>query len=289
MSDREATPPVLRFAMRVIDAPDHESLARVCVEELVSSFALRRARVQDATRVWAEAGGDDEDHPVLAMTTRLSAADAAPVRLEVGLGVGDDVAIVRQQVLDLVGVVRRAWARLDQLERERNEARKDALTGLGNRRAIEEWLDGACLDALHRGGELAVMLVDLDHFKRVNDTFGHPAGDDVLQHAAVCFRGHLRPTDRVCRWGGDEFLIALPGAGARTATTIANRLREAFASDARARGCTMTIGIADLESLAPGGGAGAAELIALADECLLGAKQAGRNCIIAAARLRDTG
>ncbi len=288
VAEHDATPPVLRFAMRVIDAVDHAELARVCVDELVGAFRIPRARVLDAETVWSSAGEDLDERPSLTMALRLSPADQPPVRLEVGFGDHDDPAIVRQQLLDLVGMVRRAWSRLSQLERERTDARRDALTGLDNRRAIEEWLDGACLEALHLRRDLTVMLVDLDHFKRVNDTHGHPAGDEVLQLAAVCFRAHLRPGDRVCRWGGDEFLIALPGVAARGASGIAERLREAFARDARARGCTMTIGIADLEALGPGE-AGAASIIALADGCLLGAKQAGRNCVIAAACLRDVG
>ncbi|MBC8070201.1 MAG: GGDEF domain-containing protein [Deltaproteobacteria bacterium] len=207
---------------------------------------------------------------------------------------GEDLAIIRQQLLDLVSVVRRAWLRLHQLERERSDARSDALTGLANRRAIAEWLDSAYLHALHTGVPLTLMLIDLDRFKHVNDTLGHPAGDDVLQHAAAVFRAQLRPGDRVCRWGGDEFLVALPGVDGTTASTVADRLREAFAGDPRARGTTMTVGIADSQGLpelcgASGPGRGTDELIALADECLLNAKRSGRNCTVTATRLRDVG
>lgn len=292
VAEHDSTPPVLRFALKVIDAVDTAALARVCAEEMVASFGALRAQVLDAERVWTIAGAPPSETPCTTIALRLSAPDEAPVRLEIAMASGEDLGIVRQQLLDLVGVVRRAWLRLHQLEHERSAARSDALTGLANRRAIAEWLDGACLQAMHLGTPLSLMIVDLDHFKEVNDTFGHPAGDEVLQHAARCFRGHLRPSDRVCRWGGDEFLIALPDADGQTAATVAERLRLVFAADPRARGTTMTIGIADTHGLPDQRGlpsGGAQDLIALADECLLAAKRAGRNCTVTATRLRETG
>ncbi|MBL8947677.1 MAG: GGDEF domain-containing protein [Myxococcales bacterium] len=288
MSLQDATPPVVRFAMRVIDAPDHEALAQVCTEEMVAAFGATCARVLDGTRVWCESGSVDDGTPTATLPLRLSGPDAPPVRLEILVGSAEDLAIWRQQLLDLVAVARRAWARLVQLDAERTMARRDALTGLANRHALAEWLDGAYLSAMHTDEAIAVMMVDLDHFKRVNDTLGHPAGDDVLQCAAACFRAHLRPTDRVCRWGGDEFLIVLPQVGTAVAAQIADRLRVAFASDPRARGTTMTIGIADLDGLGPGPH-GAAVLIEQADACLLAAKQAGRNCTVTTTVLRETG
>ncbi len=274
--------------MRVIDAADHDELARVCADEMVSTFGASCARVMDTTRVWCEVGQVDDDRPTAAMALRLSAPDSVAVRLEVIVSSPQDLVIWRQQLLDLVAVARRAWARLVLLEHERSLARQDALTGLANRHAIAEWLDVAYLTALHNAGALAVMIVDLDHFKRVNDTFGHPAGDDVLVCAAACFLAHLRPNDRVCRWGGDEFLIVLPQVDAAVAAQIADRLRMAFAADPRARGTTMTIGISDIDALGPGAHC-AAVLVEQADGCLLAAKQAGRNCTITTTRLRDTG
>ncbi len=292
MAANDSTPPVLRFALRVIDAVDTATLAQVCAEEMVDSFGGLRARVVSGDRVWTEHGAPPSEEPCSTISLKLSANDETPVRLEIAMTHSEDLAIVRQQLLDLVSVARRAWVRLRQLEHERSAARSDALTGLDNRRALTEWLDGAYLHAMHTRAQLSLMLVDLDRFKQINDTLGHPAGDDVLQHAAGCFRAHLRPSDRVCRWGGDEFLIALAGADASAATIVADRLREAFARDPRARGATMTIGIADTGGLGDDGRGlppDSAQLIALADDCLLSAKRAGRNCTIAATRVRDTG
>jgi diguanylate cyclase (GGDEF)-like protein len=293
VAEHDSTPPVLRFALRVIDALDTAELARACAEEMVASFGALRARVLDGERVWVEVGPPPDESPVSTISLRLSCPEEPPVRLEIAMEGGEDLAIIRQQLLDLVSVVRRAWVRLHQLERERTDALSDVLTGLANRRSIAEWLDSAYLRALHTGVPLSLMLIDLDRFKQVNDTLGHPAGDDVLQHAAAVFRSQLRPGDRVCRWGGDEFLVALPDVDGSVASNVADRLREAFASDPRARGTTMTIGIADslhLPELAGGpSGRGTEELIALADECLLTAKRSGRNCIVTATRLRDVG
>lgn len=288
VTDPDASPPIVRFAMRVIDATDHTELARVCVDAMVSAFGATGARVLDAESVWCTAGAVDADDGAITLTLRMSAADEPAVKLEIMLPAGNDVAIMRQQYLDLVAVPRRAWLRLAKLQHELLLARHDALTGLANRHALAEWLDSAYLSSLHNGTSIAVMVIDLDHFKRVNDTFGHPAGDDVLQHAAATFRAHLRPGDRVCRWGGDEFLVVVPHCDCPTAAEVAHRLRTAFANDPRSRGATMTIGIADLEGLGPGVH-GAMTLVEQADACLLAAKQAGRNCTVTTTLLRETG
>jgi two-component system cell cycle response regulator len=288
VTDPDASPPLVRFAMRVIDAGDHAELAQVCADAMVSAFGAIGARVVDAERVWCTAGADASDDGGVTLTLRLSAPDEAPVKLEIVLAAGLDLAIMRQQFLDIALVPRRAWLRLAKLQQELSLARHDALTGLANRHALAEWLDSAYLSALHNGSPISVMVIDLDHFKRVNDTLGHPAGDDVLQHAADCFRKHLRPTDRVCRWGGDEFLVVVPHCDSATAAEVAQRLRVAFATDPRSRGATMTIGIADIDGLGPGVH-GATTLVESADACLLAAKQAGRNCTITTTRLRDVG
>lgn len=274
--------------MRVIEAATPRELADVCADEMVACFGAIRARVVEGDRIWHEVGVANDDAVAWMVALRVSPPDEPAVKLEVTLGASEDVAIVRQQLLDLVGVVRRQWLRLRQLEKEQVDARSDALTGLANRRALAEFLDGAWQTALHTGRPLSVMLVDLDHFKLVNDTEGHPAGDDVLRLAAASFQTHLRPGDRVYRWGGDEFLIVLPGCTAQAAETIAERLREAFACQGRARGTTMTIGIADLESMPPGETV-SARLISAADDALLAAKRAGRNRTTLAPCWRETG
>jgi len=289
VATHDSTPPILRFAVRVLDASSTDELAQACVTELVESFGVVHARVRDDARIRSAAVAPAANgSPGPTISLELSGPDEPRVRLELELADVEDLAIVRHQLLDLAGVARRAWSRLDQLERERAAARRDALTGLDNRRGMAEGIDTAWQHALHEGTAMSVMLVDLDRFKAVNDTLGHDAGDDVLQLAAGCFRAHLRPSDRVCRWGGDEFLILLPGVPASRADAIAQRLRTAFAADPRSRGTTMTIGIADTTALPPGDCA-ATRLVAIADECLLAAKRSGRDRTAIARRWERAG
>lgn len=275
-----ATPPVVRLTLAMLDAPDLDALAEVCAHRVLEVFGAQTVRVLDDARVWAHAAvASDPALGVAVMRMRISDSESTPVDLEVTLPRGPDLPVLRQQLLDLVAVARRAWRDRRRLEVERRRARQDALTGLDNRRGIEHELERAVIDARRCGSALTVMLVDLDGFKRVNDTEGHPAGDEVLRLAAACFRKHVRPTDRVSRWGGDEFLVVLPGLAADRAVAVADRLRQAFAQDVRARGATMSIGIADLESLEPSRRV-AGQLVELADRCLYAAKRAGRNRIV---------
>ncbi len=289
MATHDSTPPVLRFALRVLDAASTDEIARACVSELVDGFGALRATVLDERGMLESAGGSANSAGRTAtITLRLSGPEEPPIRLELEIEAGPDLGIVRQQFLDLVGVARRAWMRMAQLERERSAARRDALTGLDNRRAMAEAIDTAWLESRHSGRPMSVMVVDLDHFKLVNDTLGHEAGDEVLQLAGSCLVAHLRPGDRVCRWGGDEFLVLVPGVRTSAAIGIADRLRAAFGNDPRARGATMTIGVADTDSLPPGE-TSAMRLVALADESLLVAKRTGRNRTVAAQAFERAG
>jgi diguanylate cyclase (GGDEF)-like protein len=282
-----ATPPVVRLTLAMLDAPDVDALADVCARQVLELFGAVAVRVLDEVRVWAESAvASDPTGSVVMIRMRISDGEALPVDLEVTLPRGPDLPIVRQQLLDLVAVARRAWRDRRRLSEERRRAREDVLTGLDNRRGIEDELERAVFEARHSGTSLTVMLIDLDGFKEVNDTDGHPAGDDVLRLAASCFRRHLRPTDRVSRWGGDEFMLLLPGLPAGRAVPVADRLRRAFADDARARGTTMSIGIADLDALDPSSRV-APQLVALADQCLYEAKRAGRNRIVQAAAIEQ--
>lgn len=277
-----ATPPVVRLTLAMLDAPDVEALAQVCARQVLEVFGAQAVRVLDEGRVWAEAAvASDAAAAVVVLRLRIWDAEDLPVDLEVALQRGPDLPVVRQQLLDLVAVARRAWRDRRRLHEARRHARQDALTGLDNRRGIMDDLERAVLQAQRSGTALTVMLVDLDGFKTVNDTDGHPAGDAVLQLAAACFREHLRPSDHVCRWGGDEFLIVLPGLVASNAVPVADRLRRAFAGDRRARGTTMSIGIADLDALGSEVRI-ASHVIALADRCLYEAKRGGRNCVVQA-------
>jgi diguanylate cyclase (GGDEF)-like protein len=154
----------------------------------------------------------------------------------------------------------------------------DSLTGLPNRRQFERRLQ----EALDRGRRdarpMALMFLDVDRFKEINDSFGHGAGDEVLRQFAQRLRGSVRAVDTVARLAGDEFVVILEGLRARdeaaaVATKIGLALREPILVQGRAFRVTSSIGVAFSESA----DASAASLVAKADEALYRAKRAGRD------------
>jgi diguanylate cyclase (GGDEF)-like protein len=155
----------------------------------------------------------------------------------------------------------------------------DSLTGLFNRSALEQRLSE--LDGQPCGEEgglsYALLLCDLDHFKRVNDQLGHAAGDAVLQDVAYTMRAALRAGDSIYRVGGEEILVALPGAGEEEALEIAERLRQAVC-DRRPVGVPITVSIG--VAVAPCGPVDTEELVTRADAALYAAKAGGRNRVV---------
>jgi len=151
-------------------------------------------------------------------------------------------------------------------------ARTDPLTNLLNRRGLEEALSERLAVADQENRAVAVFMVDVDRFKRYNDQFGHLAADGVLEALADQLAAAAHDRELVARYGGDEFVIIVPDVTAEDALLLAERLRQQVA---RVGLCTVSIGI----SMANGRGAGAKELLDLADAALLTAKQSGRNCV----------
>jgi diguanylate cyclase (GGDEF)-like protein len=157
-------------------------------------------------------------------------------------------------------------------------SRTDTLTGLANRRAFEEALRGEVMRARRYRVPLSLLMLDLDHFKKVNDTYGHPGGDAVLRDFAAIIRGVFRDTDAAFRYGGEEFAVLLPHSTAEHAERAAERL---LAEVRRARiqvgsttlKVTCSIGIADLRA----GDGDAQEMLRRADAALYRAKAAGRD------------
>lgn len=156
----------------------------------------------------------------------------------------------------------------------------DQLTGLYNRRYMTSQLQQYMHRALMGGKPLSVMMLDIDHFKPINDTHGHQAGDEVLQELADRLRHNIRPMDVACRPGGEEFLVILPETPGELAFAAAERVRKAIAanvfnvlSDTQQISVTVSAGVASLQ----GPQDTMAELIARADSALYQAKAAGRN------------
>jgi diguanylate cyclase (GGDEF)-like protein len=153
-------------------------------------------------------------------------------------------------------------------------ARTDALTGLPNRRVLFETLTREIGRARRREARLAVVFVDIDEFKRVNDRHGHKIGDVVLRETGAALRAGLRTYDEVCRYGGDEFVMVLPDTGAFEGHAVAERVRESVASSTFGDGLRITIslGVADFAE-----GMDADRLLKAADTAVYRAKRAGRN------------
>lgn len=170
------------------------------------------------------------------------------------------------------------------LERDlHRDARTDSLTGLDNRRAMQERGRAELKRAQRTGSPVSVILCDLDHFKSINDNYGHEAGDAALTRVALVLRRALRESDVVGRWGGEEFMAILPGTDAAGAAEVAERMRLAIAVttfDGIADNTTISLGVASSEQL-PDPGLEWDLLIKEADQRLYQAKHEGRNRVVA--------
>ena len=164
------------------------------------------------------------------------------------------------------------------------EARQDPLTGLADRRALEERLQNVHAQAIDAGLPMAVIMCDLDKFKRINDLHGHATGDQALMAVAAVLETHRRDKDLCCRYGGEEFAVVLQETDGQTGLQVAERLREAvqgliFESHGKRIKLQLSAGVAAFPELHV---KQADELLELADEALYKAKKLGRNrCLLA--------
>lgn len=168
--------------------------------------------------------------------------------------------------------LKRAYQQIEEL------AQTDDLTGLPNRRTMVKLLDDEIARG-QRGAPCAVAMIDIDWFKRINDGYGHPAGDEVLRTLAITVFANIRPNDRFGRYGGEEFLLVLPGTDGDEAEHIVDRLRKLIAElDWNVFAINMAVTIsAGIATLLPN--EGAADILARADRALYAAKAGGRNRI----------
>ncbi len=167
------------------------------------------------------------------------------------------------------------------LDRMRELAIRDPLTAVYNRRRMEEELEQAWNMAQRYGHDMSVAVIDIDHFKQINDTHGHPVGDRILCEFADALKEVIRTADIMGRYGGDEFLVVLAQSGLHAATAFGQRLLEtlrdrAFCDDTLQLQMTASVGIAALHSRKPP--ATARELLEQADYALMEAKRCGRDC-----------
>ncbi|HEY0845222.1 MAG TPA: sensor domain-containing diguanylate cyclase [Noviherbaspirillum sp.] len=198
----------------------------------------------------------------------------------------------RQLLADLAALVERELelrsmnaSQLDLQKKNKNLRRKsliDPLIGTWNRGAIMRILTIEAIRCDKAGVPLSLIVADLDYFKKINDTYGHPAGDTVLVKVASRLRSCIRPQEALGRYGGEEFLIVLPGSSHSTAMAVAERMRAAIAAQPEVIGgttlsLTISAGVASTDIFPS---ATTEELISRADMALYAAKDAGRNRVV---------
>jgi len=221
--------------------------------------------------------------------------------LEVRAELADEERLAVRDLLELLrgGAsderVRELEARVTQLQRENLDllmknrvlaevSARDALTGLYNRSYVTEKIESEMNRSLRHGSPVTLLMLDIDHFKRINDSFGHAAGDSVLRSFGQVLRDSCRVYDVPGRYGGEEFCIILPETRVGNTTAVAERIRQRLADSRFDVGTdqvaiTASMGIAGMDSVAEEGIVTSSALIERADRALYSAKHRGRNRI----------
>jgi len=275
----------------VTEPGPQEALFRAAEEDFDLVIASISLADFDALRLCSQLRSLDRTRavPILLVT---EPEDSTRLLRGLELGVNDYVVrpIDRNELLARVRtqIRRKRFAdRLrDTVQTSMEMALTDPLTGLHNRRYLESHLASLVGQALARDRELSVFMIDIDHFKAINDTHGHDAGDDVLREFARRIRKNVRGIDIACRFGGEEFVVAMPDTDPALARAVAERLRISVASEpflvaggSRAIPVTVSVGLAALERA----GDAPDRMLKRADSALYAAKREGRNRVVSAA------
>lgn len=271
--------PIAAEFLRAGSAADAATWLDDTIELVVVSLALNQDDPLRLVSRW-RANEHTRQVPIL-----LTADEGELPRLAKGLDLGANDYILRP--IDRNELIARARTQIrrkrmqdrlsDNYQRSLSMALTDPLTGLYNRRYVNAHLEQS-LDP-GSGSDIAVLMFDIDHFKRINDTWGHPAGDEVLREVAVRTLRNVRNFDLVARYGGEEFFILMPETGMRNAYVVAERLRRAIADQpvALSDGRTVIDVTVSVGAAIGQGGDASDTLVKRVDEALYAAKNSGRN------------
>ena len=222
-----------------------------------------------------------EDPVTASIPIVVITADTNPEHQDECLGLGADEYF--RKPFDLESLAVAVSTRLRRSAEISSESHRDALTGLANRRALAIEFDRARKHASQGETPITVAMLDLDHFKEINDTYGHVAGDEVLKRLASVLPRVLRGSDFVCRWGGEEFVLVLPETDEAQAAIVVEKVlaalrSERFGEDGSGFQVTLSAGVAAVPP-----DASLDDVVAEADRRLYRAKSAGRNRVVSTA------
>jgi diguanylate cyclase (GGDEF)-like protein len=267
---------VTRFGAALAATHDPDQLLRVIVDAAVEATGATGGRLVTTDGDVVSVGDPDGEGTLLELPLTAGRTEFGRLTL-VGQSFDDEQRMAASS-LAAHAVIALDNARLHQIVER--QALVDGLTGIANRRHCEDALSAEIARADRLGTPLTLVLADLDDFKAINDRHGHAVGDDVLREFASVLRATLRESDLAGRWGGEEFLLLLPGADAEGGAQLADRVRRALAErtflgrHGRPFTVTCSFGVAQHAT-----GSDERELFANADRALYRAKRRGKNCV----------
>jgi len=273
-------PQLILTAHKPIDQSAVDSIR----DEMVNRYALLSGLPLMSEDVTVQTKGtvDAQTHEELASTFTLPILAEGEVHGMLTLASTEADAYTSSDISFLYHIAHQFSSNLAATSRMRQLTIVDDLTDLNNRRFFDETLADAWALSCDSGPSLAIVILDVDHFKRINDTYGHPVGDEILRELAQIIRGASRASDTASRYGGDELVIVMRGPDQDQASGFAERIRRlvddhVFCQTTYRLDASVSIGVALNNSTPPP--TSPEELLANADQALYQAKRAGRNCV----------